>query len=203
MDLQKEVAKIGLLKHHGIPLDGGMAGAVRKLMADAGAAEDVVVALDKLLQSERPQDAVRLAGVVLHGLEQGAADDTSIRQTRLVVDAAACSESEVVRSFLMAVAERAGGAGGADGAEGGRGGTAHEAEGCDARVKGTERVQGVVNDTRLAALGSTADDLVELVDDGVGAVEDADEVRRLVLGLAEACGMGRADGVVWADRLLR
>ena len=111
MDLQKEVAKIGLLKHHGIPLDGGMAGAVRKLMADAGAAEDVVVALDKLLQSERPQDAVRLAGVVLHGLEQGAADDTSIRQTRLVVDAAACSESEVVRSFLMAVAERAGGAG--------------------------------------------------------------------------------------------
>ena len=34
MDLQKEVAKIGLLKHHGIPVDGDVANAALFLASD-------------------------------------------------------------------------------------------------------------------------------------------------------------------------
>jgi hypothetical protein len=206
MDLQKEVAKIGLLKHHGIPVDGDVANAARAMVVDAGAGEDVVAALDRLLLSERPQDAVRLAGVVLHGLEQSAADDARVRQTRLIVDAAACSESEVVRSFLMAVAERAGGDAGGD-AEAGE---AREArEGCATRVVGIDGMQGVGTGAGAGTgggpvdLASLADDLVEAVDDGVDSAVDAAEVRRLVAGLAEACGMGGFQAGEWAERVVQ
>ena len=207
MDLRKEVAKIGLLKHHGIVVDGDMASAARKMVVDTGVGEGVVAALDKLLRCERPQDAVRLAGVVLYGLEQSAADDASIRQTRLVVDAAGCSESEVVRSFLMAVAERVGGAAG--GAVDGEAGVGGAGEDWAARVEAAERLQGVEmiagagKDGGLADLGSMADDLVEVVDEGLDAAGDADEVRRLVMGLADACGMGLVQADEWAERIVR
>lgn len=206
MDLQKEVAKIGLLKHHGIPVDGDVANAARAMVVDAGAGEDVVAALDRLLLSERPQDAVRLAGVVLHGLEQSAADDARVRQTRLIVDAAACSESEVVRSFLMAVAERAGGDAGGD-AEAGEAGEARE--GCATRAVGIDGMQGVGTGAGAGTgggpvdLASLADDLVEAVDDGVDSAVDAAEVRRLVAGLAEACGMGGFQAGEWAERVVQ
>lgn len=214
MDLQKEVAKIGLLKHHGIPVDGDVANAARAMVVDAGAGEDVVAALDRLLLSERPQDAVRLAGVVLHGLEQSAADDARVRQTRLIVDAAACSESEVVRSFLMAVAERAGGdAGGNAGGDAGGDAEAGEAgearEGCATRIVGIDEMQGVGTGAGAGTgggpvdLASLADDLVEAVDDGVDSAVDAAEVRRLVAGLAEACGMGGFQAGEWAERVVQ
>ena len=115
---------------------------------------------------------MRLAGVVLHALEHGLdgrhEESKRVRQIRLVVDAATCSQSEWVRALLMEVAERATSvqiqtsAGNPDGADPG------------------------------ADLGRLADELVDLVDDGVEGEEDADEVRRLVADLKAACGWKKA-----------
>ena len=194
--LQREVAKIGLLKHHGIPLDDEQARKARETFTDSDVADDVVAAFDKLLVSAQPQDAVRLAGIVLLRLEQseveGEEEGAGVRQIRLVVDAAGCSESEVVRSFLMEVADRAG--------QVGDGGS----------VRGARDVQDDRGDggrgskdghTTVVDMGCLADDLVEIVDDGVDGPEDLEEVRRLVGCLAEACGMG-ASGSEWAERIL-
>ena len=209
--LQREVAKIGLLKHHGIPLDDEQARKARETFTDSGVADDVVAAFDKLLVSAQPQDAVRLAGIVLLLLErsevEGEVEGAGVRQIRLVVDAAGCSESEVVRSFLMEVADRAGHANGAcfvekckgvQTSEGATGiGDSTETQG----VEGRRTSAGVHGQTSITDLGCMADDLVELVDDGLCGAEDADEVERLVLRLAKTCGMGAA-GREWAERIL-
>ena len=112
---------------------------------------------------------MRLAGVVLHALERGLEgrpkESAVVRQVRLVVDAASCSESDAVRSFLMDVAERAGTREVTDAAPGSAPGSAD-----------------------VSMMGSMADELVDLVDDGVEEEEDAEEVRRLVAGLGAACG---------------
>ena len=50
--LQREVSKIGLQKHHGIPVDETQAMQARELFA-ANAGEDIVAALDVLLASDR------------------------------------------------------------------------------------------------------------------------------------------------------
>lgn len=52
-------------------------------------------------------------------------------------------------------------------------------------------------------MASLADDLVEAVDDGVDSAVDAAEVRRLVAGLAEACGMGGFQAGEWAERVVQ
>ena len=108
---------------------------------------------------------MRLAGVVLHALERGLEgrpkESAVVRQVRLVVDAASCSESDAVRSFLMDVAERAG------------------------TREVTDEAPGSAD---VSIMGSMADELVDLVDDGVEGEEDAEEVRRLVAGLGAACG---------------
>lgn len=111
---------------------------------------------------------MRLAGVVLHALEHGLdgrrEESKRVRQIRLVVDAATCSQSEWVRALLMEVAERA---------------TSVQIQTPDGADPGAD-------------LGRLADELVDLVDDGVEGEEDADEVRRLVADLKAACGWKKA-----------
>ena len=112
---------------------------------------------------------MRHAGVVLHALEHGLdgrhEESKRVRQIRLVVDAAMCSQSEWVRALLMEVAERA----------------------TSVQVQGTSAGNPDGADPG-ADLGRLADELVDLVDDGVEGEEDADEVRRLVADLKAACG---------------
>lgn len=51
--LQKEVAKIGLQKHHGIPVDETQANQARETFAGADPGQDVLAALDRLLLCDR------------------------------------------------------------------------------------------------------------------------------------------------------
>jgi histone H3/H4 len=109
--LIKELAKVGLQKHHGIPVGEDQAGALDKIFNDLDDADErfrlAKLAFDRLLQSDAPDNAVRLAGVAIHALE----NKVERNAARLILDAAECSGSEAVREFLIQCGDRLGGLG--------------------------------------------------------------------------------------------